>query len=501
MSEKNEIAKVIKFIQNGFIVNEKGKIKSQKNNRYYTPSEVLGLYRKSVEAFGDSTDMTVEDFTKVIESLKPKDNIPCINLHDYLLNDIFKNQNFLIDPTFSEIKFRANGCQYYSNSNFDELLTHYRSIAETDEVLSQYKIGTIESMLKKIAMEANSNKMNSISKSIAYDPNCEKYIDPFLKCYDEFLEIEEDYDIFKTITMHFMWQVKRKITNKPVVWHIWPNFFGPTGIGKSFFLKRFCSPFENYYIETKISSFFDDTKEIGKFTNKFIVNFEELSVNREKIVAGEAALSKDEISTLKAMITGEKRDTRIYGTQRQSTNVLTASYISSANEHLYDVFFDETSMRRYFDFTCKRSKPATEEEQKKLNKFLDHNELLWKAVDENRDKGYWDPSSEIGKKIAKIQSEYYPTKSNIIYFNRFYKFTYDANVKPTEIYTTYSAWCKNSGCKPKSLVNFNSEIKRRWPKLIGKDDLPHFKAELRDDNTIKMDDNGKIKVSSVDNIT
>lgn len=494
----------MKFFGNFYEINKNGKIKDIKSNRYYDDETIYRKYRDIRETGMLPIDFSKEEVIQMLDLIRQewkKENPEAqkIDLYSYLKQDLHKNTNFIIDESFSEIKFKADGQQYYSNSNFDELLNSYKARWESDPVLSAFKIGSIEANLKKIAIECNNMTQNMISKNIAYEEKYVKHIDKFLKCYYDFFQIEEDYDVFRTLILHWMWQVKRKMTNQKVVWHIWINFFGPTGVGKSYFLKKFCAPFKNYYIETKISTMFEETKEVAKFTNKYIINFEELAVNRDKLLGDDqSSLSKDEISSLKAMITGEKRDTRIYGTQRQATNDLLASYMSSANDHLYNTIFDETSMRRYIDFTCKREVAATEEEQKELNKFLDHNEMLWKAIDESKEKGYWDPKSDVGKKITKIQSNYYPTRSNLIQFKKFYTFQYNATVQPLEVYNIYSTFCKNAGAKPKTLMNFNSEVAKRWPELIGKDGLPHFTATLTGDNTADMLEKFNNKKEDVD---
>lgn len=479
----------MKFFGTFIEINKNGKFKDIKSNRFYDAEEIFKKYRAVREAGMLPTDFTREEVEEMLDLImkewqKEHPVVKQIDLYSYLKNDIYNNPNFQVDSSFTEIKFKANGQNFYSNSNIDELMNEYKARWESDPVLSEFKIGSIEANIKKIAIECNNMTQNKIASDIAYDPKYVEHIDKFLRTYYNFFKISEDYEIFKTLMLHWMWQVKRKMTNQKVVWHIWINFFGPTGVGKSFFLKKFCQVFQNYYIETKISSIFDDTREIEKFTHKYIINFEELAVNRDKLLGDDqSSLTRDEISTLKAMITGEKRDTRIYGTQRQATNDLLASFMSSANDHLYNTIFDETSMRRYIDFTCKRDVAGTAEEQAELNKYLDKNIYLWKAIDESRENGYWDPKSEVGMKIAEIQSNYYPTRSNLIQFKKFYQFTFNPAVQPLEVYSIYSTFCKNAGAKPKTLMNFNAEVARRWPKLIGRDGLPHFTATLIGDST------------------
>jgi hypothetical protein len=194
-------------------------------------------------------------------------------------------------------------------------------------------------------------------------------------------------------------------------------------------------------------------------------------------VAGVETLSTDDIKTLKSILTGNKLDTRIYGTQEQMKRTITFSCISSANEHLYDVIFDPETMRRYFEFNCMRSEIGNTEELNSLNEVLDRSVEFWRAIDETREEGYWNPNSDIGKEIWEVQKTYYPTKSTLIEMSKYYKFKFEGMLSTSESYKTYSEWCKQAGMKPKSIMNFNSEIAKRWPNLIGSDGHPHIVFE------------------------
>lgn len=489
------------FFKENYFVNEKGKIKAQDKNRYYQPIEVANNFQtfwntmhsaiKKIIPPGEDKPFTNDDLLNAIDdeikNLTPKKG-PEIDIYAYLKNWILKSNNFDVDEAFTQIRFKADGQNYYSNSNIDQLINHLKSIAETDEVLACFRLSTIEATVKRIAAECNNMTQNLVAKKIAYDPECEKATERFLEELYKFLDVKLSMDIFKVVMKHWMWLIKRKITNQDVVWHLWVNIYGGTGIGKTYIIRNLCNPFGNYYIESKISVLMDETREIGKFTDKYIINFEELAVNREKVIGGDTILSKDDIGTLKAFITGEKKSTRVYGTQIQATNDITVTPISTANEHLYDTIFDETTMRRYFEIPCGRTKPGTNEERAGINKFLEKDkktgknkaEYIWRGINENLDRGYWEEGTEVAKKISEIQASYYPTKSTIVYWNKYFKFVEDKSYKSQESYEAYSNFCKNYGFKSKSLANFNNEMARRFPELIGRDGLPHFRPVVRE---------------------
>ena len=245
---------------------------------------------------------------------------------------------------------------------------------------------------------------------------------------------------------HWAWQVKRKFNNKSVIYHIWLNFMGGTSLGKSTMIDKICAPMADFKSRTTIAKLFDDTKEIKRLTEKYILNFDELAVNNPD--GGESGLTADQLAMLKSIITGDKIDTRVYGTQNQSTKRITFSCISSANYHLYDIIFDEASMRRFFEFHCMADKPKSYDA---INKWIDEPLGFWKGINENLEDGYWDVNSKLGKEIDAIQRGYYPTKSTLMYWLEYNTLT-KGNDKPTSIFPQYREWCKENGYKAKTLI-------------------------------------------------
>lgn len=346
--------------------------------------------------------------------------------------------------------------------------------------LKQYNIGDIKAVLLDWQRECKMKAVDVVYKKIKYDSNEEEFANAYCKEIYNYFGISEKYEIFETLFKHWAWQVKRKMINKSVVWHIWINLFGGTGIGKSYFINKLTECLEEFSTRTTISKIFDDTKEIKRLTEKFILNFDELAINRDD-ANYEGALSTDEQSTLKSILTGEYLDTRVYGTQNQSRKRITFSCISSSNTHLYDVIYDETSMRRFFDFNC-NTEIKSEKDYVEFNKWIDESIRFWKGINENLEKGYWNPNNEIGNEILEIQKKYYPSKSTITYWNNYFEFikTDDKKVGSVTIsYAEYKQWCKESGYNAKSLNGYITEMKKRYPDLIGTDGVLCFTTRNR----------------------
>ena len=411
-------------------------------------------------------------------------NVPTVDCLTAIKNCLVNTKRFKISTSFGEIESTSDRADVYMPSDVDELYNHIISYRVSDKDLQQFNIGDIKSVLLEWKRECKLKAVSNIYNQIKYDSQYEQFANNYIRKVYDYFGITEKYDIFETLFKHWMWQVKRKLCNKPVVWHIWINFFGGTGIGKSYFIDKLTESLEEYSTRTTISKLFDDTKEIKRLTEKFILNFDELAINRDD-ASYEGALSSDEQATLKSMLTGEYLDTRVYGTQDQARKRITFSCISSSNTHLYDVIYDETSMRRFFDFNCSASVKEDKDYQD-FNIWLNQSKEFWKGINENLDKGYWIPSNEIGKEIFEIQRKYYPTKSTITYWNQYFEFvkTNDKKIGGVQIsYTEYKSWCKESGYNAKSLNGYIQEMKKRFPELIGNDGTLCFEVKNRTDDT------------------
>lgn len=166
----------------------------------------------------------------------------------------------------------------------------------------------------------------------------------------------------------------------------------------------------------------------------------------------------------------------MYGTQNQAKKKITFSCISSANNHLYDIIYDETTMRRFFEFHCTADKVKDFTE---INKTLDHSEYFWFGIDEDMDDGYFNPDCLLFDEISNIQRSYYPTKSSV------YEWIKNTHAKPGSrapitAYRSYRQFCINTGCKPKTMMNFVADVKHAMPDAI------HGETVMLDFNMTEM---------------
>lgn len=432
----------------------KGKIKQIGSYSYPSPKEVYQNYKDMLETLGIACDVSYDDALSVMSPSKneeKKKTPPREYINQWLTTHA---NEWYISPAWKEIKYTNFGVSTYKD--LENLRTAI--MADIYNNSDDYGVDAIKATLQHMAMNGYQTGLATVVAELKYD---EKLVDAgerWLKAMYDYFKPTESYDIFATLMKHWAWQVKRKMNDKAVKNHIWLNFYGAAGLGKTTALNKIAAPINDFVSTTSISKLFDDTKEIRRLTENFILIFDEMAVNVESEASG-GRLSADQKAILKSIVTGDKLDARVYGTQEQAKRKITFSCISSANEHLYDVIYDDTTMRRFFDFNCTGTRPASFDE---INKFLDNSIYFWRSIDENKDEGYFSPDNEIGKQISTIQSSYYPTKTTSKMWSE------AVNARPgkgkiEDAYRAYAQWCRDTGNKGKALQYFTRDIQHIFP--------------------------------------
>lgn len=326
-----------------------------------------------------------------------------------------------------------------------------------------YKEGEITRCLSSYFMDLYQHGVANMFQTIAHDPKFEKGMEKWLDNLYDYFQPQESREIFHMMMKQWGWQSKRKILGREVKWHIWINLFGASGLGKTTAIKKICSPMEDVTSTTTISKVFDDTREIKRLTENYVLIFDELAINSEREDGDK--LTADQNGFLKQLITGDFIDARVFTTQKQAKKKITFSCISSANQHLYDVIYDPDTMRRFFEFHCMA---VANGDFSKINKTLENSVYFWKGINEDLDEGYFDPGSELGRQVTAIQKSYYPTKSSV--YDWMNECDVKAGNKPAwTAYKYYSQYCRNCGRKAKAMPTFISDIKHAIPESVRND--------------------------------
>ena len=308
------------------------------------------------------------------------------------------------------------------------------------------------------------------------------FVNEFLHYIYDYLQIKEDYDIYEMMFKHWMWCLKRRIFGKPVIWHIWLNFNGAQGIGKTQMLNRMFKFIEDFIITTNLRIMNDVDREYRKFTDNYVIIFDDLNSGENS--DNDVSLNDDAVDAIKQIMTQEVLSIRQFQTQDQNKVKNTFVPISTANKHLYDIIYDGDAMRRWFEFNCQREKaPASFDE---LNSVLEKFTDALRGIDENNDQGYWDRNSDVGKRIIEIQKHYIPTNTStntwIDYCN--VKPDYDRQAHTTFMapeYKQYCTYCRAVGKHSAGLQRVTMIFGRLWPKCIDEKGIAHVFIESRVD--------------------
>lgn len=403
---------------------------------------------------------TEDEVKKELQTKYTARSAPSSNTIKNWIMTQLKDSDYKITNAGRTIEF-SNG-EATTNADINNLEQYLQMINSADNGGPGYNIGDIKATLGQTIKEWENYALQQIIDDLRYDKTFVNYTDQFLSNLYDYWGIVENKDVFITIMKQWMWCVKRKVWNKAVRHHIWINFYGTTGFGKSEFVKRLTKRFEDFRSEGGLEIFTDQGREYKKFCNNFILFFDELSQNNQTNLA-DAKLTTNTLNAIKASVTGDVMDVRILGGQQQNKVKIRYTPISAANYHLYDIIYDETSMRRFFEFNVGRTKMPNSADFHYLNSMLNHSVEAFKGIDENNEDGYFDPESNVGQIVREIQKHYLPTKTTVNVWMR--KCEVKAGKTSSDLlYNEYKNWCKEYGYNPRNLEGYNEILASRFPR-------------------------------------
>lgn len=465
-----------------------------KSSTYKAPEDVASDYLKICAAAALDTDWQVSDVLDVINTLKPKKNntnvqlIPGLDKCASWIYSELQNKScpYRINDKGNEITYNNNSVETNADSNN---FLHWLWTKNRDNNLS-YLQADIKAGLNNLLMEFTSICLSRIVEQIRYNEDNKDFTETFIKYLYDHLQIAEDYDIFNTLMKHWMWILKRRIFTRNVRHHMWINFYGATGIGKTEMIHRMFDFMKDFVAEPGIQIFSDGTREYKKFTENYVLFFEELAQADARSGFAEESYSDKGMAAMKQILTADYLDPRLLGGQDQVKVKCRFAPISVANEHLYDIIFDETSMRRFFDFTCMRKEAPKNFDE--LNKMLSSFPLALQGIDENNDEGYFYPNTTIGQKIKAIQKTYAPSKTSTNSWITYSDITPDNNhnydtVFTVKEYNQYKHYCKSVGKYAASMDRVLSILTRLWPDAVDSSNMLHIRI-----NKCCIDDNGTV---------
>lgn len=438
-----------------------------------TPTEAAAEWIETCNTAGAPASETVEEITAWILSVhpdktsaaKPKVFIPNLSQTSSWIMEKLKDPKcpYRISKRADMITYNYNGTSVCSNE--DKVIAWLNQKVRDLDLKKSYTNGDISDGWKLLKDHFYAADVEYLKSTIKYDGSV--FVDEFIRYIYDYLQVKEDYDIFEMLFKHWLWCLKRRICDKPVVWHIWLNFNGAQGIGKTQLMNRMFNLLNDYKVETSLKIMNDLDREYRKFTDNFIIFFDELNTGDNS--DSDISLDDSAVDAIKQIMTQEMFTVRLFHTQDQSKVKNTFVPISCANKHLYDIIYDGDAMRRWFEFNCQRSAPP--ESYDELNSMLERFIEAIKGIDEDNDKGYWVKGSDTDKKIVAIQKGYIPTNTSTNCWIEYCELKPDEHWKDDtafdlDAYRNYTNYCKAVGKFKASMARVESVLKRLWPQAV-----------------------------------
>lgn len=478
----------------------KGKYKDKVKNVYPTVDGIIQKFNTLQEELGkDSISPSVG--SKALSEVLPikGDPLQTKAAPKVYLPEIGRTASWILeklkDPKCPfNISKRADRITYKTNtsSNDKGILAWLNQKVHDLDLKKVYKNGDISDGWELLKLHFMSSQKQYLCAQFKYNGN--QFADEFIRYIYDYLDIAEDYDVFDMMFRHWVWCLKRRIFGKRVVWHIWLNFNGAQGIGKSQMLDRMFKTFEDFTVVTNLKVMNDIEREYKKFTDNYVIIFDDLNSGENN--DNDLLLNDSAVDAIKQIMTQEVFTIRQFQTQDQSKVPNTFVPISTANKHLYDIIYDGDAMRRWFEFNCRRDKAPDSYDE--LNSVLERFPEVLQGIDENNDRGYWDRDSETGRKIIKIQKRYIPTNTStntwIDYCDIKPDFDRADNTKfMAPEYQQYCAYCRAVGKHAAGLQRVTMILGRLWPECIDDAGVAHIFIQKRvDKDSGQFINNGQI---------
>jgi hypothetical protein len=379
----------------------------QLNPNYIPPVRLLQLLEELNEA------------EKALDSVSSEDYYQ--NCLEYIEN-CFINLQVHIDDNNIWTRTYYNKTQDYSMGAF---LSHLRAFlpdynhtvtkeSGMPKLLADSLTPSLEVFLGRIRMD----RIHKLQCKLEYNPdsklNVNNFVSELLAIY--FVETSpENIAAFK----HLIWMIKRSIFLKDVPESLFFILYSSMQhMGKTTFFRKLCTGFEWIYDATALLSKLlnpNDFKSMCR--NKYLLDFQELSITNIKNPKTNM-IDENIVAQLKGIITTDKISGREMYMSIDSSERKTPIMVSSSNQHIYNVVNDASGMRRYWEFQMKPPKDFDREFYLAANDYFDHILLLYQAIDENNDNGFYYPGAPEYENMRKIQDSYARENPFLTYCHR-----------------------------------------------------------------------------------
>lgn len=354
--------------------------------------------------------------------------------------DWLRQNNISIDERGSLIAPDNN--DYYHI--FDKLWLDYRQASLAASVEQQRRIVTVtETDLKKALDEFINNERLSRRNAIINDLRCTgESLDELKK----FVLTLTGHTGIATVTVfaHLIWQMKRNMLGKEVMYHIMPILFGDQGAGKTVAVRLLLKPLKSMTLELNLSDL-ADPRFYFAFNENFAVILNEM-----------AGAKRTDIDSVKRQITADYNDARRLGSNKVIKLKQNASIIGTTNRPVSELIFDPTGARRFFEI---RILPKGQVDFAVLHS-IDYLKLF-RGIDESKERGYIEEQLE---EVTKEQ-EHLIGQDELAAFIEHYDIRggeENKEISAQDLYDRYKEWCESNGItRPDNAIWFGRRIKNR----------------------------------------
>lgn len=357
--------------------------------------------------------------------------------------------------TFVEVFLNKKNYEILPNKSFKDLQNR---LFKTNDILRELYLAYDSEYKKLLAVVKNKDIMLSNPRLI--ELALTKYIDESWSSSLSVRKVELSFDQslnlselekfcvactgsnFKSdlyVMAHFIWQIKRKISNKNVKNHIMPIFIGKQNSGKSTAIEYLTSTIDDYRTDISISALADE-RNYHSIEDHFVIVCDEMQ-----------GCERTDIDRLKNIITAKTISARRLYTNIRDKIYQTASFIGTSNKAIEQLIKDESGIRRFYPVKC------IDLMDWDVIANLDYIKI-WKSIDENNDKGYL---YEVIDDVRNIQEshrvlspvEEYLVERDLIPAGITQTIPIDA------LFKDYCSWCEKVNVKPIARSWFSRNIK------------------------------------------
>ena len=436
-----------KYLLEKFIIKNNEIKKNDGTRKIWTDLEIikeLGNYSDDNDLDWSKNDRTegLELFKKHIqEEISKKYNQSYDKtIFENMISDIYDHEGWSFNFSKNSIVEKIPNSDDYRTVSLDVINT----ALETN--IAAYKINTgakginakdIINYQNYCVNSKRTESLNEIIETLKFEDT--EFIDEYLETFHKTLNISQEYEIFKMMFLHWCWQIKRRVLERPIINQLWLALHGAQGTGKSTVMNKIFKPiFKSLYTNTLSLIDLTDPNQASVLNTQLVINIEELDNG------GDGYMRIDKLAKIKKYMSNDEVSFRQFFTQKTINTRINATIISTSNEHIFDKMNDESGLRRFFELNSLNS--YQQRFDSNMVEWLSENAVrFFKNIDEDNNLGYWDVDSEIGKKITEIQNSYIKENSFITFLKETY--VVDTNMKfedcktINDIHNDYTDYC------------------------------------------------------------